>query len=136
MTFDDVTLYGRDDETDEYGEAGGYGESLEEDYEEEEEEEESGISGSEPVTLPGAAPPEPRPTPTGGGGGGEGKPAEGGQEESSGSEKVEWYAIQEQARKIRWQKIKWQEKEQQKGRPPPLSGVRPCNSSRSRLGAK
>jgi len=39
MTFDE-TLYGRDDDTDEYGESGAYGDSLEEDYEEEEEEEE------------------------------------------------------------------------------------------------
>ncbi len=35
MTFDDVTLYGRDDEMDDYGETGSYGESLEEDFEEE-----------------------------------------------------------------------------------------------------
>ena len=32
MTLDDVTLYGRDDEMDEYSDTGGYGESLEEDY--------------------------------------------------------------------------------------------------------
>ena len=37
MTFDE-TLYGRDDEMDEYGDSGAYGDSLEEDYEEEEEE--------------------------------------------------------------------------------------------------
>ena len=40
MTFYDETLYGRDDEMDDYGE-GSYGESLDgEEYEEEEEEEE------------------------------------------------------------------------------------------------
>ena len=35
MSFDE-TLYGRDDEMDEYGESGAYGDSLEEEYEEEE----------------------------------------------------------------------------------------------------
>ena len=40
MTFDE-TLYGRDDEMDEFGDSGAYGDSLEEDYEEEEEEEEA-----------------------------------------------------------------------------------------------
>ena len=40
MRFSDPTLYGRDDETDEYSDSGAYGESLEEDLEEEEEEEE------------------------------------------------------------------------------------------------
>src|SRR5271169_6437852 len=40
MPFDDPTLYGRDDETDEFGDAGGFSESLEEDFDEEEEEEE------------------------------------------------------------------------------------------------
>jgi len=45
MTLDDPTLYGRnDDDADEYGDAGAYGD-LEEDYEEEEEEE-----AEEPVT--------------------------------------------------------------------------------------
>lgn len=38
--LDDETLYGRDDDMDEFGDTGSYGESLEEDYEEEEEEEE------------------------------------------------------------------------------------------------
>ena len=37
MRFNDPTLYGRDDETDEYSDSGAYGESLEEDLEEEEE---------------------------------------------------------------------------------------------------
>ena len=36
MRFDDPTLYGRDDETDEYSDSSAYGESLEEDLEEEE----------------------------------------------------------------------------------------------------
>ena len=36
MSFDDPTLYGRDDETDEYSDSGAYGESLEEDFDEEE----------------------------------------------------------------------------------------------------
>jgi len=40
MRFDDPTLYGRDDETDEFGDSSAYGESLEEDFDEEEEEEE------------------------------------------------------------------------------------------------
>ncbi len=39
MTFNE-TLYARDDEMDEFGDSGAYGDSLEEDYEEEEEEEE------------------------------------------------------------------------------------------------
>ncbi len=44
MRFDDRTLWGRDDETDEYSDSGAYGESLEENFEEEEEEEEeSGV---------------------------------------------------------------------------------------------
>ena len=33
MTFDE-TLYARDDEMDEFGDSGAYGDSLEEDYEE------------------------------------------------------------------------------------------------------
>ena len=37
MRFDDLTLYGRDDEMDEFGDSGAYGESLEEDFDEEEE---------------------------------------------------------------------------------------------------
>ena len=38
MTFDDETLYGRDDDMDEFGDTGGYGENLEEeDFDEEEE---------------------------------------------------------------------------------------------------
>lgn len=40
MTFHDETLYGLDDEMDEYGDTGAYGESPEEILEEEEEEEE------------------------------------------------------------------------------------------------
>ncbi len=43
MRFNDPTLYGRDDETDEFGDSGAYGESLEEDLEEEEEEEEEPV---------------------------------------------------------------------------------------------
>ena len=39
------TLYLRDDEMDEFGDSGAYGESLEEDYEEEEEEEEAELPG-------------------------------------------------------------------------------------------
>src|SRR5437870_4482543 len=46
MTFDE-TLYLGDDEVDEYGDSGAYGESLEEDFEEEEEEEEeAGMPGA------------------------------------------------------------------------------------------
>ena len=44
MTFDE-TLYARDDEMDEFGDSGAYGDSLEEDYEEEEEEEEAEVPG-------------------------------------------------------------------------------------------
>ena len=67
MTFDD-TLYARDDEMDEFGDSGAYGDSLEEDYEEEEEEEEAEVPGMiepqpEPVTPAPAAP-----RPAGGGG--------------------------------------------------------------------
>src|SRR5215471_13865284 len=40
MMFEE-TLYLRDDEADEFGDSGAYGDTLEEDYEEEEEEEES-----------------------------------------------------------------------------------------------
>ena len=39
MSFNDRTLYSRDDEADEYGESG-FGEPLEEDFDEEEEDEE------------------------------------------------------------------------------------------------
>src|SRR6266849_7257988 len=70
MTFDE-TLYGRDDEMDEFGDSGAYGDSLEEDYEEEEEEEEAEVPGGEAQPEPVAPP---APTPSGGGGGG-GKPA-------------------------------------------------------------
>ena len=52
MTFDN-TLYARDDEMDEFGDSGAYGDSLEEDYEEEEEEEEA--------ELPGMIEPQPEP---------------------------------------------------------------------------
>ena len=53
MTFNDPTLYGRDEE-EEFGDSGAYTESLEEDFEEEEEEEESGLpapEASEPRTA-------------------------------------------------------------------------------------
>jgi hypothetical protein len=67
------TLYLRDDEMDEFGDSGAYGESLEEDYEEEEEEEEAELPG---VTDSGVEPPMPAtPVPVGGGGGGSSKPA-------------------------------------------------------------
>ena len=39
MTFYDHTLYGRDDEMDEFGDSGAFSESLEEELEEEDEEE-------------------------------------------------------------------------------------------------
>jgi len=73
MTFDDPTLYGRDEE-EEFGDSGAYSESLEEDFEEEEEEEEeAGLpepAVSEPV-VSAPPPPAPRPAaPAGGGGGG------------------------------------------------------------------
>ena len=57
MIFDD-TLYARDEEMDEFGDSGAYGDSLEEDYEEEEEEEEAELPGMiEPAAEP--APPAP-----------------------------------------------------------------------------
>src|ERR1700676_1558663 len=72
MRFNDPTLYGRDDETDEYSDSGGYGESREEDLEEEEEEEEEPVlveddeipvaPAQEPVRAPVPV------TPSGGGG--------------------------------------------------------------------
>ena len=67
MIFDN-TLYARDEEMDEFGDSGAYGDSLEEDYEEEEEEEEAELPGMiEPAAEP--APPAPAvPRPTGGGG--------------------------------------------------------------------
>jgi hypothetical protein len=75
MMFEE-TLYLRDDEADEFGDSGAYGDTLEEDYEEEEEEEESelpSVMEEEPET---ASEPEPAaPAPTGGGGGGAPKPA-------------------------------------------------------------
>jgi len=66
MTFDE-TLYARDDEMDEFGDSGAYGDSLEEDYEEEEEEEAAEVpaiieSQPEPV-----APAPVAPRPSGGG---------------------------------------------------------------------
>jgi outer membrane biosynthesis protein TonB len=69
MTFDE-TLYGRDDEMDEFGDSGAYGDSLEEDYEEEEEEEEAAevpaIIESQPEPA-APAPSAPRPASSGGG---------------------------------------------------------------------
>ena len=52
MRFNDPTLYGRDDETDEYSDSGAYGESLEEDLEEEEEEEEEPVLVEEDDEIP------------------------------------------------------------------------------------
>jgi hypothetical protein len=67
MTFNE-TLYARDDEMDEFGDSGAYGDSLEEDYEEEEEEEEAEVAGViEPQPEPIAPTPAP-PKPSGGGG--------------------------------------------------------------------
>ena len=63
MTFDE-TLYGRDDEMDEYGDSGAFGDSLEEDFEEEEEEEEAEmplLSEPEPEPVIPVAPPPPKP---------------------------------------------------------------------------
>ena len=64
MNFYDETLYGRDDEMDEYGDSGAYGESLEEELEDEEEEEETGlpeIRESETVAVVEVDEPEPKP---------------------------------------------------------------------------
>ena len=59
MSFEE-TLFLRDDEMDEFGDSGAYGDSLEEDYEEEEEEEEAEVPGveapPEPATPPAAKP--------------------------------------------------------------------------------
>ena len=67
MSFDDA-LYARDDEMDEFGDSGAYGDSLEEDYEEEEEEEEAEVPGMiEPQPEP-ATPAPAAPRPSGGGG--------------------------------------------------------------------
>ena len=67
MTFNE-TLYARDDEMDEFGDSGAYGDSLEEDYEEEEEEEEAEVAGViEPQPEP-VAPTPASPKPSGGGG--------------------------------------------------------------------
>jgi len=73
MRFNDPTLYGRDDETDEYSDSGAYGESLEEDLEEEEEEEEEPVLVEEDDEIPVAPAREPvrapvPVTPSGGGG--------------------------------------------------------------------
>src|ERR1700686_5004390 len=73
MTFYDHTLYGRDDEMDEFGDSGAFSESLEKDLEEEDEEEEEAripepdLGRAEPASAPAA--PAPRPAPAGGGGG-------------------------------------------------------------------
>ena len=71
MPFDDPTLYGRDDETDEFGDSGAFSESLEEDFdEEEEEEEEPAMTEEEDEGAAPEPPSEPKPAmPTGGGGG-------------------------------------------------------------------
>src|SRR2546428_3405115 len=69
MTFDE-TLYGRDDEMDEFGDSGAYGDSLEEDYEEEEEEEEAAEVPAIIESQPEPAAPAPSaPRPASGGGG-------------------------------------------------------------------
>ena len=77
MRFDDPTLYGRDDETDEYSDSGAYGESLEEDLEEEEEEEEEPVLVEEDDEIP-VVPREPvrapEPITPSGGGGSQGGP--------------------------------------------------------------
>ncbi len=65
MSLDD-TLYARDDEMDEFGDSGAYGDSLEEDYEEEEEEEEAEVAG---VIEPQPEPATPAPAAPAGGGG-------------------------------------------------------------------
>ena len=63
MTFYDPTLYGRDDEMDEFGDSGAFSESLEEDLEEEDEEEEEAhtpepeLGRPEPMSAPAPAAP-------------------------------------------------------------------------------
>src|ERR1700686_2478502 len=60
MTFYDHTLYGRDDEMDEFGDSGAFNEPLEEDLEEEDEEEEEAripepdLGRPEPASAPAA----------------------------------------------------------------------------------
>src|SRR5208283_3219785 len=69
MRFNDPTLYGRDDETDEYNDSGAYGESLEDDLDEEEEEEEEPVLVEEDDEVLVPAPvPEPEPVTLSGGG--------------------------------------------------------------------
>src|SRR6266403_1517636 len=78
MRFNDPTLYGRDDETDEYSDSGAYGESLEEDLEEEEEEEEEPVLVEEDDEIPVVPAREPvrapEPVTPSGGGGSQGGP--------------------------------------------------------------
>jgi hypothetical protein len=75
MMFEE-TLYLRDDEADEFGDAGGYGETLDEEYEDEEEEEEAEVpTVEEPEPEPMMDEPTPEPMSGGGGGGGESRPA-------------------------------------------------------------
>jgi hypothetical protein len=63
MSFDDVTLYGRDDEMDEFGDNDIYDENLEEEFEDEEEEEEQpAASGEAPSTPTPAAAATPAPS--------------------------------------------------------------------------
>jgi hypothetical protein len=72
MTFYDETLYGRDDEMDEFGDGGAYGESPEEiiEEEEEEEEEEAGVPVvRETVSVVEVEEPMAPAKPAGGGGG-------------------------------------------------------------------
>jgi hypothetical protein len=68
MMFEE-TLYLRDDEADEFGDSGAYGDALDEDYEEEEEEEEEAEMPSGDDVEPEAAPEPAAPASTGGGGG-------------------------------------------------------------------
>src|ERR1700722_4458220 len=90
MRFDDPTLYGRDDETDEYSDSGAYGESLEEDLEEEEEEEEEPVLVEEDDEIPVAPAREPVRAPVpdtrAGGGGPGGPPEEAARQENCGKE--------------------------------------------------
>ena len=99
MRFDDPTLYGRDDETDEYSDSGAYGESLEEDLEEEEEEEEEPalVEEDDEIPVPVVREPVRAPapvTPSGGGG-----PSAASEEEGACQEKAAKKAAKKPAKK-------------------------------------
>ena len=121
MTFDDPTLYARDEE-EEFGDTGAYSESLEEDFEEEEEEEESGMPAPEsiepePVSIPAPPPPKPRPAPSApSGGGGKPKAKKKASEEETGCEKETREKGSQEAREEKSRQEAGQEKSHEEAR--------------------